>query len=72
MNPICPLPPCFGFRTVMLSIDPVSGSDLMAKWFGATIDAYEANTQGLIKDLPGPTMPEVCQSACCPACRENP
>ena len=46
-------------RTTILEIE-ASGADLSAKWFPVTIDADEAYDNGMIRDLPGPSMPEVC------------
>ena len=47
-------------RNTVLEISPAGGADLAAQWFPVTIDADEAYDNGLIRDLPGPSAPEVC------------
>lgn len=43
----------------MLYIE-ATGSNLGAKWYAATTDAKEGQTNSLIKNMPGPPIPEVC------------
>lgn len=37
-------------------------ADLKAKWYVVTTDADEAWKNGLLRDMPGPAVPEVCTS----------
>jgi hypothetical protein len=47
----------------VLEISAGSCPDLSAKWFPVTIDADEAYDNGMIRDLPGPSIPEVCTAS---------
>ncbi|KAL4452637.1 hypothetical protein ABPG75_008299 [Micractinium tetrahymenae] len=49
-------------KSVMLDIQPSGGPDLTATWFLATTVAKEGQTNAMIKDMPGPSYPEVCQA----------